>query len=264
MNIHFTNKKLFEDLCKATLFRAKIGSHAYGLNDSESDIDFLNIYVPSENERNSFSFTHHQFQYKEDNIDYIFVSLPNFLRNALNGDSTINFEVINCQDIKNSSLDFLYDLRGAFNNYPIIRAYLGFAKRDLKHVHQGPDDREKNKRLVHALRGYYFAKTIYENKFTNILPDEKLQEIKSLKLITDYKLRDEKIKEIGEMVEKFRTLVNSELDKGSLVRFMKPENQKVLDNKLNRLYQTNEYLDSSGHIIDMTMIYDANENGVKY
>lgn len=80
MNIHFDNKELFEKLKSATIAKVVIGSKMYGTYDaSKSDIDYLYIYATSENELNSFIKTHHQLQYKEDGIDYNFVSLHTFL-----------------------------------------------------------------------------------------------------------------------------------------------------------------------------------------
>ena len=84
-----------ESLKKATLVEIEVGSKMYGLSHDDSDKDLLCIYATSETEKNSFCLTHHQIQYKDEinRIDYIFVNIHNFLRNSLNGDSTINFEV---------------------------------------------------------------------------------------------------------------------------------------------------------------------------
>src|ERR1700749_424554 len=99
MNIHFKDKELFENLKHATLAKVRIGSHLYGTNDSESDEDFLHIYATSEKELQSFIWTNHQLQYKTDGNDHNFISLHAFIRNCVNGDSTINFEVIHSTEL---------------------------------------------------------------------------------------------------------------------------------------------------------------------
>jgi predicted nucleotidyltransferase len=83
MNIHITDIELFEKLSISTIFSIEIGSKMYGLDNDNSDRDILCIYATSDNELNSFYMTHHQIQYKENNTDYIFVNIHNFIRNCL-------------------------------------------------------------------------------------------------------------------------------------------------------------------------------------
>ena len=165
MNIHFTDKELFEKLKSATIAKVVVGSNMYGTNTESSDIDYLYIYATSENELNSFIKTHHQLQYKEDGVDYNFVSLHNFLNNCLNGDSTINFEVINSTSLIGTDIEFLYNYRKTFLTYTIIRSYLGLARRDAKHFFSAKTEYDKTKKLKHVIRGYLYSRDMIENDF---------------------------------------------------------------------------------------------------
>lgn len=96
MNIHFTNKVLKKELDKSTIFEIEIGSGMYNLKTSESDTDILKIYLECSLNMTSVIKNHHQFQYKDEqnNIDYIYTSLQQFIANILSGDSTVNYEVL--------------------------------------------------------------------------------------------------------------------------------------------------------------------------
>lgn len=165
MNIHFTDKELFEKLKQATLAKVRVGSHLYGTNNENSDEDFLYIYATSEAELQSFVWTNHQLQYKEAGIDHNFVSAHTFIRNILNGDSTINFEVVQSDELKDTWLSFLHGLKDAFNTYTMIRSYNGFAKRDCKHFNKATNDYERRKRLGHIIRGYVYADMLMNKTF---------------------------------------------------------------------------------------------------
>jgi predicted nucleotidyltransferase len=132
MNIHI-NEEDFKKLSNLVICSTTVGSHLYNLANKDSDVDILHVYVSPENNRHSIVQLHHQFQYKKDNIDYLFVDLQTFVKNLLKGDSTINFESIFSHEFKNSTdLSFLYENRFLFYNYNLIRSYLGLARRDVK------------------------------------------------------------------------------------------------------------------------------------
>lgn len=165
MNIHFTDIALFEKLKAASIVRVTIGSHMYGTNNTGSDIDYLYIYATSDNELNSFIQTHHQLQYKEEGIDHNFVSLHTFLKNTINGDSTINFEVIHSGVLRDTCLEFLYINRHMFNTYTVIRAYLGLARRDSQFYHKESTVRGKMKKLGHIIRADYYCEALLDHSF---------------------------------------------------------------------------------------------------
>ncbi|MCK9576288.1 MAG: nucleotidyltransferase domain-containing protein [Candidatus Pacearchaeota archaeon] len=186
MNIHFNDRDLFEKLKSATLAKVKVGSHMYGTNNENSDTDYLYIYATSENELFSAMQTHHQLQFKEDNIDYNFVSLHNFLKNCISGDSTINFEVIHSGELNGTDLDWLSKYKDSFITYSIIRSYLGLARRDIKHYFKYTDDYNKRKRLGHIVRGHIYAKEMLNESFDFAKANA---EFKSIKLdVSDNKM----------------------------------------------------------------------------
>lgn len=165
MNIHIEDKKLFEELKRISLVNIEIGSKMYGTDNEETDTDILYIYVPSYEEMNSISASHHQYQFKEDGVDHIFTDIYTFIKNSLNGDSTINFEVINSKKLKGTKLEWLYNHRDVFRNYKILRAYLGRARKDLKQMKSKSDVKDMTKKLRHGIRSYQFACTVLENDF---------------------------------------------------------------------------------------------------
>ena len=166
MNIHFTDKDLFEKLKLATIVKVKVGSHMYGTNNENSDVDYLYIYATSENELFSAIQTHHQLQFIDENgNDHNFVSLHTFLKNILNGDSTINLELLHSNDILNTDLKFLADNKEEFYNYNICKSYLGMSKRDLKDLWKKSTKYEKIKKLVHSYRGMLYFDNIISKSF---------------------------------------------------------------------------------------------------
>lgn len=185
MNIHFKDPILFEKLKKATIAKVRVGSFVYGTDTIESDEDFLYIYATSENELLSVIQTQHQLQYKSNNgyylnprdIDHNFVSLHNFIKNIINGDSSINYEVIQSEELIGTDLEWLIKYRNNFTTYTIIRSYLGFCNRDIKHYHKYNDKYNKEKRLKHIIRGYIYARDMIDNCFNFNNANEELRSI---------------------------------------------------------------------------------------
>ena len=243
MNIHFTNEKLFDTLNDNTIIKIRVGSHMYGLDNKNSDIDYLSIYLENYDNRNSFMWEHHQLQYKKNNIDFNFTTLQTFIRNALTGDSTINFEVIHSEDLKNSKLSWLYARRNDFRNYNIIKSYLGIAKRDHKFWIKDTNNfknhtSETNKKLAHFVRGVIFAKNLFDNNFSLDLSKtttfkicgyndlELLDRIKNG--ILDYSF-SELVKFFWILMEDTRSALNIMLHNREIYSFMDPFKLEKLD-----------------------------------
>lgn len=263
MNIHFKDIELFEKLKKATILKTIFGSKLYGIDDINSDIDYLYIYVPSISERNTFYPSHHHLQYKEknNNIDHIFVNIFTFLKNCINGDSPIFFEIINHDSILNSPLNFLYDMRKSFYNYKIIRSYNGIAKRDIKELSKQISEHDKNKKLAHVLRGHEFSKMIYNLDFNPIINSELKEEIFKIKNISDWKVRKEITEKLQLEVENFRKKLTDDYNnKFSLPKFMLVEDQIKLDVKLSELINSDIWKEKLNWYMDLKEFYIANEN----
>lgn len=263
MNIHFTDKELFEKLKLATLAKVRIGSMLYGTNNSLSDIDELNIYATSENELKSFVWTNHQLQYKEDGIDHNFVSLHSFVRNIINDDSTINFEVVHSDELKGSRLGFLHDFRNSFNTYTVARSFLGFAKRDCKHFSKCTTDYEKRKKIEHIIRGYYIADELISKHF----------DFKNLSLflrnILSVCTKDiNTVKYYSDQLDVLRILLNAKLDNKTLglAKIMDVKNGINLEISMKLLQDTKEFknMQSSLKDFDMSIFINAFENWVTY
>ncbi len=172
MNIHFTNKKLKETLDQSTIFEIEVGSGMYGLKTAESDTDILKIYLEGSLNLTSITPNHHQLQYNdiENNIDYIYTSLGQFVKNIISGDSTINYEVLQSPEFREQFGD-LYFFVNKLDPINTIKSYLGMAKRDLKILKYN----FSNKKLYHFIRGLAFAEAILNNRnIFDVLEENKL------------------------------------------------------------------------------------------
>ena len=152
-----------------------IGSRLYGTDNKNSDIDILVIYNSLDPFLESNYNVQHQFQYKDIEyseifnkfgkpIDYIFTSRHQFFRNLYSGDSTINADVV-----------LFYNLPYSVRTFNIIKAYIGFAKRDIKFI--GKDDKD---RYFHARRGLYTAECLLMNKVPQLSDIQSFKNDKSL------------------------------------------------------------------------------------
>lgn len=230
MNIYISKEEK-ENLEEQKLLSVKVGSQLYNLNNKSSDEDILNIYAAREEDLHSLVNMHHQFQYKGDNTDFLYCSLQLFIQNILSGDSTLNFESLYSEEFKNSKeLSWLYNMRGEFINYTMIKAYVGFARRDIKQY-----KKEKNhKKLFHALRGVKVAKAMLEGKgYSNdyqSLGSDVFSELVALKngADRDYKYADNILEEISSA----RDELNRQLETKLISRSVSLEVLKELDTQV--------------------------------
>lgn len=149
------NEYMKEMLVKTQIF----GSRLYGTHTKDSDHDIMCFYAPGiEWSVQMCTYpSQHQFQYDdvENNTQYVWTTLTQFWQNVYSGDSTINSDIILFSNI------FKVDKLKTLRCYKVIKAYLGFAKRDLK------NPKGKNK-LFHAERGLYIAKCLMNNKLPSL------------------------------------------------------------------------------------------------
>lgn len=262
MNIHFKDEKLFEQLKLATIVKVKVGSHLYGTANmyGTSDEDYLYIYVTSENELKSFIWTNHQLQYKEDGIDHNFVSVHSFIRNCLNGDSTINFEVIQSDELIGTELEFLTHNKKAFHTYTIIRSYCGFVKRDFKHWFKTKTREEERKKLGHIARGFIYAYELIKNRFDFNSCNEELKNLIN-KFDSDFY---NSAKCYAETAEKLRKELNN--NTLGLAKIIRTDDAKIINDQLLELVNSDYFKDKQSYIEDFDMNYFINafENWVEY
>ena len=269
MNIHITDKSVFENLKQASIVACRFGSILYKTDDKFSDVDLHYVYTTSVNELNSFIKSHHHLQYKEEGIDHIFVNLHTFLNNLIKGDSTVLFEILQSDLLKGTDLDFLYQMKDAFINYTIIRSYLGFARRDCQHYYKKETHREQIKALGHIWRGYYFAKSLIEGNFT-LINQEFLNRFKELKSIeeTDFKLKKFWLEEGSKFVTNLREELNGRFNNNTLglPKYMTIENQKLLDSNIRNLINSDTWKIKQNFLnnFDLTTFYNAFENEINY
>ncbi len=278
MNIHFTDKKLYTDLCSQSVGAVRVGSHMYGLNNENSDVDWLTIYIQPAANRNSFMWEHHQLQYKKDKVDYNFSDLQTFIRNTLTGDSTINFEVLWSEDLKNTRLGWLAEYKHHFINYNVIKSYLGLAKRDLKYWNRDTNNGKKHtiethKKLSHFVRGVIFAKMLINGYFKLDLDEHRtfsefdytdLEVLDRLKHgVLDYSF-SMLIKLVENLMNNLREENNKNLENKNVVLYMNPNIMKELDYKVTKFIDD---FDKGAEVFRLNysdLYYTTLEEGVKY
>ena len=233
MNIHLTEAE-FNELNKRVILTVRVGSELYGLNNKKSDSDLLSIYAAPVDNLHSLVQTHHQFQYKSNNTDYLLCSLQSFVRNIILGDSPLNFEALDSEAIRNhEDLSFLYNFRSNLNNYQLIKGYLGLARRDLKMFKKD----KSSKKMFHCLRGFLTAKTLfggkeYNNDFSSFTDQERL----TLKLIKNDELPVVDLgvlaDELSFKIDSFRKDLNEKLENNKIEKVMSLDKLSELDNWL--------------------------------
>ncbi len=181
-----------------------IGSRLYGVATEESDTDYFYVYPPFDIEAESGFPNTHQFWYKdvENNADHIFTSYTQFWKNLFSGDSTINADILLFSDMKE-----IYTKEEVFsicNTFNVLKAFIGFAKRDLRQCAKKP------KKLIHAARGLYCAEQILNGQ----LPE--LSEI--AKIYSQPQNKEELVKKEAEL----RKLCNEKYDAGKIERYYIP------------------------------------------
>ncbi len=203
------------------LTRNLIGSRLYKVSTESSDTDYLCIYKTFDDELLSGFPNIHQFQYKdvENKIDFIYTSELQFWKNFYSGDSTINVDVILFSDNNFTPEQKLNLCR----TYKIIKAFIGFAKRDIKMNKQG------SFKLIHAARSLHCAECLLNKQLPTI---EQIQIIYG----NQHNLADLKQKE-----ENLRKRCNELYEKGELLNYFIPKTGNSLIDKLYEANNTKEF-----------------------
>ena len=278
MNIHI-DRDTHALLQMRCIVRIPIGSHLYKIANFDSDKDLLCIYTPNRAELSSVIQTHHQLQYKDEEkkIDYIYTSLPQFLRNLINGDSTINFEALFHPKMAEGFMNKIWRHRYDFITYNLIKCYLGMAKRDLKQIRSLNTDKEKWDKLAHVVRGTEIAGLLLDtNGFSLSVFEvghpfrENLKTLRdradwqfhcelSQKLRTDYEAKMNDIR--NELTSRFAAGDIKAIPSPSVLKDL----DKIIVNAVNADWnydpQSLEILDRKDYL---DYFYDAAYNGIKY
>lgn len=272
MNIHI-EKELFNQLDKISFVTFEVGSPLYNLQTEESDIDLLSIYIEDDMTSKSFLWEHHQLQYKEEKVDRNFSTLQGFIRNILTGDATINFELLFTEEMKNSSLDFLYEKRFQFINYNIIKSYLGLAKRDFKSAFKGlhrTNNKDALKSLSHAVRGIIFAEQLlFEPKNFNMKNNDEscVKYYNNRDLLFDIKTGKFSKDEIEfimkiyiDRMDELRNILNNKLIKGEIEKIGSFSFLKDIDTSVIAISK----IQGNKEDISRDMFYEVLSKGIQY
>jgi predicted nucleotidyltransferase len=258
MNIHIEKNKFDFILENTIYYKFTIGSKLYGISDEKSDTDYLIVYHPFKNQLLNPFTNPHQLQYKdlENNIDYNLIDIITFIRNLVSGDSTINYEIINGEEIKNTDLSFLYENRNSFKTFNIAKAYLGFARRDVKHFFKRNSIEDMISGLLHIERSISIAKYImYGDSSLESIYDNlaymKIGYYSVIKSNSDFKtILDIYRLSIDDLRNKLTHLHNNE----NIIKYLSPDIQVLISDKLNDLVVM------SDKKIKMDDFYFHNEN----
>lgn len=213
MNIKITEQE-HKKLLKYETMSFLVGSHLYGTNTEDSDKDYLRFYRPPLDWKDYGLPNIHQFQYSEQGIDHNWTTLKQFAENQKSGDSTINSDLImfDSDFVENYTNEKRLSM---VRTYKVIKAYIGFAKRDIK-----------KGRLFHAHRSLYCAECLMDGGMPK---KEVIQRL--------HKNQDQFDSDALTLMEKeFRQRANQMYDKGELSLYHIPT---VKDPLLQKLLESN-------------------------
>ena len=209
MNIKI-NKDQFNHLMTYSIEEYVFGSKLYGTDNENSDTDILVIYkcpIAWKKYINTLP-NFHMFQYDdcENNKQFIFTTEDQFVKNQQSGDAIVNSELILFSP--NNSDEYKLE---RCRTYKVIKAFLGFAKRDAN-----------NKRYFHANRCLYIASQLLDRKVPC------LEDVKYMHSLNN--------KPIMSLINNFRDKANQLYDAGMLPLYYVP---KVEDELLQILLDSN-------------------------
>lgn len=196
-----------------------IGSHLYGTNNESSDRDILCFYTDNEVDYSGLP-NHHQFQYDGEDTDYIWTTKQQFMRNLQSGDSTINADVVMFTDYLTD--DPILKLK-IVHTYKIIRAFLGFANRDIKQINKNP------KKGHHAVRSVYCAEMLLGEKLPN------------LQVIRELHKQQPNIKSLQTQCNDLRKQLNSLYEVNKIETYYVPDVNGTLKQKLYNANNIKEF-----------------------
>lgn len=267
MNIHVTDENILKTLQNSVISRFEFGSRLYGLDNEHSDVDDVAIIAQNNFFANTFLWEHHSLQEATPERDTIYTTMQLLVRNLMTGDSTVYFEIIHDEKCKGTVLEFLYYRRHWFHNLTVIRSYLGYARRDIKHA------KESGKRFAHAVRCYYAAKMLFEDGvyYNNISDYDKIgyEYMLALKNGTHgmgTKEMGYDIVSFKEQIDTLRKRVSEYFNSNNtkVSRYMSVERLKEIDKFVIQFSRDYVYTENDFDDIVIEQLYDVLENGIKY
>lgn len=222
-------KEEHERLNQFRMAKYVFGSRLFGTENENSDTDYLCVYgfegvFGIEEEKFSEYPNIHSFQYddKENNTQYIWMTLKQFVQGKNSGDGTIITDVVLFSE--NNGLTDKEKLDEC-RTYKIIKGYCGVAKRDIK-LHP----KSENKRF-HAMRSIYIANCLMSNVVPSI---EQIQYLK--KNIAYFNIED-----IVLAITDARIRASKMLDDGELTHYNLPKTEDTLLDKFLGMNNIGEF-----------------------
>lgn len=210
-----------ERLCSSDYDEYLFGSRLFGTHTSKSDYDYLRVYK-YESVFNTFDYylpNIHSFQYddKENNTQYLWMTKQQFWKNLYSGDGTMQSDVILFDDKFNDE-----EAIRLCRTYKIIRAYCGVAKRDLK-LHSN------RKKVFHVERSLYIAQCLI---------DGELPRLENIKIFSQ---RFGNVEELKRLEKKLRNIASKLYENKELHNYLVPNTNDELLNKMLKANNIREF-----------------------
>ena len=255
MNIKITDESIVIALTLAAIDSTVIGSQLYRTANENSDTDTLIVHVDKE----KLFETQHQLQYVDSNgNDFMFTSLKKLISNILSGDQTISYEAaFNFT----GSLEWLSEFanQGMFDNYKIINAYLGFAKRDIKNFRK----KKSEKKLFHIIRGVKTAERLLG--LNSALDNEAVMTLaRKESHFLDDTIDALIISQYEDLMKLIKKVLTSRLDNGEIELTISKENAKRLEKKYEEFINGYAYTSTKVTVDTSELYYDFQFNGAQY
>lgn len=236
------DERLRNELEVSVFATGLMGSHCHGLNDEQSDTDYIKLFYDP-NYADTIHWDSYGFQYKTATSDENYQEIRSYIRNLIIGDSPADYEALMYGFVSDSDDWKVIEswLKLNIKSYSLMKSYLGYIKKDIKDARKIITSTSKCRALFnkmsHISRGistvinlihdrpYAFGTNTdsFEFKEAKSFKDGTNDEYESSAFIADLLKSDEVL------VESIRTNINMKLESNLIVRRMHPSKLKELD-----------------------------------